>query len=71
MERRNLKVFRIQHGLTQQKMADKIGYSRSVYGEVEKGTRDCSFAFLKKLQAAFSIPDEDMWNLTKVFDKEV
>ncbi len=70
-DRRNLKVFRAKHGLTRQKMADKIGVSRSTYSEIENAKRGCSEAFLKKLQAAFNIPDEDMWNLTKVFDKEV
>ena len=69
MDRRNLKVFRVKHGLSQQKMAAKIGVSRSIYSEVEKGTRNCSPAFLEKLQSAFNIPDADMWALTKLFDE--
>ena len=69
MDRRNLKVLRVQHGLSQKEMAAKIGVSRSIYGEVEKGTRNCSHAFLAKLQAAFNIPDADMWALTKIYDE--
>lgn len=66
MERRNLKVFRIKHGLTQQAIAEKIGVCRSIYSEVERGTRKCSVAFLCKLQSAFNIPDADIWALTKI-----
>lgn len=68
MDRRNLKVFRVRHGLTQCQMALKIGVSRSIYAEVEKGTRNCSQTFLEKLQKAFNIPDEDMWTLTKIYN---
>lgn len=67
-DRRNLTVLRAKHGLTRAKMADKIGVSRSTYSEIENGKRSCSQAFLAKLQAAFDIPDADMWELTKVFD---
>lgn len=66
MERRNLKVFRIKHGLTQQEIAERIGTCRSIYSEVERGSRKCSIAFLDKLQAAFDIPDSEMWALTRL-----
>lgn len=66
MERRNLKVFRIKHGLTQQAIAEKIGVCRSIYSEVERGSRKCSVSFLCKLQSAFNIPDADIWALTKI-----
>ena len=72
-DRRNLMILRAKHGLTRAEMADKIGVSRSTYSEIENGKRSCSQKFLSKLQAAFDIPDTDMWELTKVFDdkKEV
>lgn len=71
-DRRNLKVLRAKHGLTRAEMADKIGVSRGTYSEIENGKRSCSQNFLAKLQAAFEIPDAEMWELTKVFDdKEV
>lgn len=69
MDRRNLKVFRVKHGLSQQEMADKIGVARSIYSEVERAKRNCSPTFLAKLQAAFDIPDADMWALTKIYDE--
>lgn len=69
MDRRNLKVLRAKHGLTQREMAAKIGCSRSIYSEVEKGTRNCSPNFLAKLQAAFNIPDADVWALTKLYEE--
>lgn len=69
MERRNLAVFRVQHGLKQGQMAAKIGVSRGTYSDVEKGKRNCSPDFLRKLQAAFDIPDAEMWALTKIHDE--
>ena len=66
MVRRNLKVFRVKSGLTQSEMAAKIGVSRSTYSEVESGKRMCSNVFMDKLQAAFNIPDNEMWYLTKL-----
>ena len=70
MERRNLKVFRVKHGLTQSEMAEKIGVARSVYSQAESGRRGCSATFLQKLQKAFDIPDADMWELTKLYENE-
>ena len=70
MDRRNLKVFRVKHGLTQSEMAAKIGVSRSIYSDIETGRREsCSMAFLRKLQAAFNIPDAEMWALSKIYDE--
>lgn len=66
MERRNLKVFRIKQGLTQQAIADKLGVSRSIYSDIERGARNCSNTFLNKLQITFDIPDSEMWALTKI-----
>lgn len=63
--RDNLKIFRIRKHLTQAEMAEKIGYSRSCYQSIENGTnagRDC---FWRDLQAAFGIPDSEMWNLKR------
>lgn len=72
-DRRNLTLLRAKHGLTRQDMAKKIGIPRSTYSEIENAKRACSSKFLAKLQAAFDIPDTEMWALTKVFDdkKEV
>lgn len=69
MERRNLKVFRVKHGLSQAQMAEKIGVARSVYAQAESGKRGCSASFLTKLQKAFNVPDADMWELTKIYDE--
>ena len=65
-DRRNLAVFRARYGLTRNAMADKIGVARTTYSEIENAKRDCSMRFLEKLQAAFNIPDSDMWALTKI-----
>lgn len=65
--RRNLAVFRAKHGMNQSEMADKIGVSRSTYSQIENGKRNCSQTFLNKLQAAFEIPDESVWELTKIY----
>lgn len=69
MDRRNLRVFRVKHGLKAGEMAAKIGVSRGTYSDVENGKRNCSPEFLRKLQAAFGIPDAEMWALTKIYEE--
>lgn len=70
-DRRNLAVFRAKQGLTRSEMAEKIGVNRGTYSDIENAKRDCSQKFLDKLQAAFDVPDAEMWELTKVFESEV
>lgn len=69
MDRRNLKVLRAEQGLTQAKMAKRIGVSRSIYSEIETGKRNCSVEFLAKLQKAFNIPDVDIWKYSKTYEE--
>lgn len=63
MRRKNLKIFRIEHDLTQSDMAKAIGCGRDTYRTVESGTRNPTYEFMEKLQAAFDIPAERMWTL--------
>lgn len=65
MERRNLKVFRIMQGLTQEEMAEKLGVTRVFYSNVENGKNSTSYKFLKKLQKTFDLSDEEVWKLSK------
>lgn len=63
MRRKNLKIFRVEHDLTQFDMAQRIGCSRDAYSAIESGSRDPSYDFMKKLKAAFGVPAESMWAL--------
>lgn len=63
MRRKNLKIFRVEHDLTQSDMAQRIGCSRDAYSAIESGTRDPSYDFMEKLYTAFSVPAERMWAL--------
>lgn len=63
MRRKNMKIFRIEHDLTQSDMADRIGCSRDAYGAIESGRRDPSYGLMKNLQIAFNVPNERMWGL--------
>lgn len=64
-KRLKLKAFRVEHGLNQFEMAGKLHCSRATYAGIEAGTRGGGFWFWLNLQAAFNIPDEKMWALTK------
>lgn len=61
--RKNLKVFRVQHNLTQDEMSQKIGCTRATYSSIETGKREGRKAFWMDLKKAFNIPDADMWSL--------
>ncbi|MCL2046695.1 MAG: DUF4065 domain-containing protein [Oscillospiraceae bacterium] len=47
---------RSSRGLTQNKVADILGVSRTTYINVEKGSRDLTVGELEKLSAYFSVP---------------
>lgn len=63
MRRKNLKIFRIEHDLTQSDIAQRIGCSRDAYSAIESGSRDPSYNFMENLQTAFGVPAESMWGL--------
>lgn len=62
----NLKVFRVKNKLTQAEIAEKVGVSRQVYANIEKGRNGGSTEFWGNLQRAFGIADEEMYSLMKL-----
>ena len=65
-KRTNLMLFRVSQKLTQEEMAEKIGYTRAAYSAIEAGVREGRDAFWNALQEAFEIDDEKMWALKKI-----
>ena len=61
----NLKVFRIKNHLSQTEMGEKIGCTRATYASIENGSRAGRQEFWKAMQAAFDLPDSEMWLLMK------
>lgn len=55
MTRKNLKAARIEKGMTQQQVADKIGISLIHYQKIEEGSRTGSFDIWDNLEDLFSI----------------
>lgn len=53
--RTRLKLFRVKHKLTQEQIADKIGYGRMTYANVENGKRNPSKNFCEALGKAFGL----------------
>lgn len=66
MKRHNLYMFRCDKRLTQAEIAAKIGVSRQVYANIEKGRNGGSAEFWGNLQRAFDVPDEEMYPLQKM-----
>ena len=64
--RTNLKVFRVQHKLSQAEMAERIGCQRTTYTAVENGARNGRLTFWNALQSAFNLPDTEIWGLMKI-----
>lgn len=58
-----LKVLREQKNLTQSKMAEILGFTKSHYVKIELGGRNPGFKFLKALKAKF--PEVDMNEIFK------
>lgn len=61
-----LKIFRVQHNLSQDSMAQKLGFSRQHYARIENGEQDVSLRFLVKLGEVFGIELEKAKELTRV-----
>lgn len=70
MQRKALKLLRIKNDLTQDGMAEKLGYSRNQYQRIEKGTQDVTLKFLVALSNAFGMSIDEAKKLTKLNKKE-
>ena len=68
--RTELKKFRVGQHLNQADMAKKIGVSRVTYAFVENGKRSGNADFWGTLQKVFNVPDEEMWQLQKLDERE-
>ncbi len=60
-----LRLLRVRNGMTQDAAAKACGFSRSQWGEVEKGNQQGSRKFWEAVQKHFSVPDAEMWKLMK------
>lgn len=60
---KSLKVMRARRGLTQEQMAERMGWSRQYYAKAENGKSIGSIRFWQRLQEAFDVPDEEMWDI--------
>ena len=61
--RKNLKIFRVENNLSQNGIANKLGYERAYFGHIERGFMDGSSKFWARLQKAFSLSDEKVEEL--------
>lgn len=64
--RSRLKAFRVLHKLRQTDIALDLGVCRSTYSFIERGERDGSMKFWRKLQQVYGVSDEEMYKLMKV-----
>ena len=63
-KRKKLKVFRIEHDLTQEELANQLGISVAHYGSVERGIYDPSY---KMMATFFRLYPQEKF---EIFDKE-
>lgn len=59
----NLKIQRIKRLMSQGEAADAIGIDRTTYSNLERGEIQGSFSTWKKVQKAFNISDDEMWEV--------
>ena len=69
--RTELKLFRVANHLTQEKMAERIGTSRTNYRAVESGERKGNADFWLDLQKEFNIPIDKLHELRTLEKEEV
>lgn len=69
MQRTQLKLLRIKHGFSQEKMAVRLGYSRNHYAGIENGKRDPTLKFIEALCTAFGLSLAEAMEVTKRDDE--
>ena len=68
--RTKLKILRIQHGFSQDKMALRLGFSRNQYQRIEVGNQEPTLKFLVALCNAFGMNLEEAKELTQLDGNE-
>lgn len=63
MKRRELKILRVKHDLTQQQLADELGINVGTYNLIENGKSNGSRKIWLKLQELFNLGDAEVWKL--------
>ena len=58
--RKNLKIFRVKHSLTQAEMAARLDYTGSLYSMVESGKRIGTQYFWLNLKTAFNLSENEI-----------
>ncbi len=59
-----IRLIREAKGLTQEQVAEKLGVSSSVYGDIERGENDPKLSKLQKIAEAFEIELSELVDLT-------
>lgn len=62
-KRCNLETFRINLGLTQEQMAEKLQCTRVYYNMIENGKSFGTIEFWENFKRVFGIENYDMWDL--------
>jgi len=65
-----LKYYRIQHGYTQQEVAERIGASRPVYVQIENGGREPKLRHLYDLTVLYNTTMQELCSDPDEFDCE-
>ena len=60
-----IRLIRETKGLTQEQVAEKIGISPSVYGDIERGENDPKLSKLQKIADAFDMQLSELVDLTE------
>lgn len=68
---KKLKTLRGQHGFSQEYIADKLGFSRPTYMQVEKGERELTISEARKLASVFGLSLEDFLDNAIPQEREV
>lgn len=70
MARTDLKLLRIKHGFSQDKMAVRLGYSRNHYAAIENGKREPTLKLVEALCTAFGLSLAEAVEVTKRDDEK-
>lgn len=64
-KRTELKVFRVKLGLSQEKLAAEVGYTREHYRRIEQGVYEPTLRFIEAFKSRFNLTHEQAVKLLR------
>ena len=64
-----LRVLRVQRGIKQEELSERVGVSQSMISQIEHRTRECTFGLAAKIATALGCSVDEIFNEPSLHDQ--